>query len=353
MRRPPIVPAGLPDPKLVTRFANQLAHVTRAKSAPSADDRLDRWLGRAVRSADATDAAFAAAQQLRDLDEIDPAEAAFVFSSIYEEHDEAYCKVDGEHRRLLKAFVDAHSVVQRDHDDAARERLSAALHQRSRAIQSAFLAARGEATLAAMCRDDPDAFTRLCVDGQMSLIDDKPSAVEVDVPPSQGASSRIGERILALAATETVRDTLREHSALWDAVSGGDPASAVAAVQEMREVGMITPLEAHGLLDEIVGDVTLVMREVDREWSRLERKLESHRKSLRLGAGDPWPDDLPLAIRALEWRQDQRGDRLQVLNLRRFGEHAMANLLLNEPGEYERRSEESALGEWENAEERT
>jgi hypothetical protein len=353
MRRPPIVPIGLPDAKLVTRFANRLAHVTRARSAPSADDRFDRWLGRAVRSPEATDAAFAAAQQLRDLDEIDAAEAAYVFDSIYDEHSEDFYEADPEYQRLLKTFVDEHYAVHGDHDDAARGRLEAALEERSRAIESQFLAARGETTLATLRRDDPDAFSLLCAEGQLTLIEDKPAANNVDVgPANQDASSRIGERILALAATETVRDTLREHSALWHAVSGGDPASAVAAVQEMRELGMITALEAHGLLDEIVGSVTADMGESDREWSRLQRTLESHRKSLGLSSGDPWPDDLSLAIRVAEYRHEQRWDRLHVLALRRFGEHAMANLMLTDPDEYNRRCAESVLGEWAINEER-
>ena len=178
------------------------------------------------------------------------------------------------------------------------------------------------------------------------MIHDRPPADEDSVAASQAVASRIGERILALAATETVRDALRENEALFRAMQTGDPASAVSAVREMREVGAITPLEAHGLIDEIIAGVTSAMHELDREWSRLGRALESHRKALGLGLTDAWPEDAPFEIRVLQYRQQRRSDRLMVMNLRRFGEHELANLLLADPDEYYRLSQESAVGGW-------
>jgi len=114
----------------------------------------------------------------------------------------------------------------------------------------------------------------------------------------------------------------------------------------MRELGAITPLEAHGLIDEIVGGVTANMQEADREWSRIDRALRSHRKALGLDIMDPWPEDRSFETLVLEYRQERRSERLMVMNLRRFGEHELANLLLTDPDEYERRRQESAVGAW-------
>lgn len=346
MRSPPVVPVAPPDDKLVARFAKYLAAVARAEFAPLADRRFDRFLGRAERSPEGTEAAWAAAQRLRDLDEIDPAEAAYVFNSIFDVHAEALCTADREHQRLLKEHLAAWekdaSSAERSHDQLMEQ-----LMLRSRAIECEFFAARGESALAALCRDDPDAFGLLCAEGALTLVEDKPTEDEGRVTPgSQTAAARIGERILALASTETVRDALRENEALYRAMDGGDPASGVTAVREMRELGAITALEAHGLIDEIVGGVTANMQEADREWSRIDRTLRSHRKALGLDIMDPWPEDRSFETLVLEYRQERRSERLMVMNLRRFGEHELANLLLTDPDEYERRRQESAVGAW-------
>lgn len=346
MRPPPVVPVAPPDDKLVARFAKYLAAVARAESGPLADRRFDRFLGRAERSPEATEAAWAAAQRLRDLDEIDPAEAAYVFNSIFDVNSEALCGADREYQRFLKEHV-AELENGKPGDEQSHDRLMDQLMLRSRAIECEFFSARGESALAALCRDDPDAFGLLCAEGALTMVEDKPTEDEGRVAPgSQTVAARIGERILALAATETIRDALRENEALYRAMENGDPASGVTAVREMRELGAITPLEAHGLIDEIVGGVTADMQEADREWSRTDRALRSHRKALGLGLTDPWPDDCAFEIRVLEYRQERRSERLMVMNLRRFEEHELANLLLANPDEYERRRQESAVGAW-------
>jgi hypothetical protein len=88
------------------------------------------------------------------------------------------------------------------------------------------------------------------------------------------------------------------------------------------------------------------MPEGDREWSRLDRALRLHRTALGLDVADPWPEDCSFEIRVLEYRQERRSERLMVMNLPRFGEHELANLLLADPEEYERRRQESAVGAW-------
>ena len=165
MRPPPVIPAARPDDKLVARFVSYLAAVARATSEPLADRRFDRFLGRAERSPEATEAAWAATQRLRDLDEIDAAEAAYAFDSIFDLHAEALCMADREHERLLKAYV---ASSQHETPGAARsdERFIDKLTRRARAIESEFLAARGESALAALCLADPDAFGMLCAKGR-------------------------------------------------------------------------------------------------------------------------------------------------------------------------------------------
>src|SRR5690242_15004117 len=226
MRPRPIGPATPPDDTLVARFAAYLAAVANADSAQLAERRFDRVLDRAERSSEASEAAWAAAQRLRDLDDIDTAEAAYVFHSIFDLHAEALCKADREYQRVVKAYVA--SLQKESSGDARSEQFTAKLTRRTYAIESEFLAARGESALAALCRDDSEAFELLCAEGSLTLTEDKPPADEGRVAPaSEAVAARIGERILALAATETIREALREQQALYHVIASGDPASAV------------------------------------------------------------------------------------------------------------------------------
>lgn len=103
--------------------------------------RLGRLLSRVGRSPASIDAAFAAAQSLRDFGTIDHAEAANLFRSFFE----AY-------RRF-----------------AGSEKLAA--------TEAAFYRMRGESAVAELLDAKPDLHAKLCADGWHSLIsDDRPRA---------------------------------------------------------------------------------------------------------------------------------------------------------------------------------
>src|SRR5258708_4045042 len=74
------------DPKWMRKVARRLTSAVGARYGNLTDIRLDRIWQWASRSSRNIEAAFAAAQMLRDLETIDGAEAAYLFSVLYDRY---------------------------------------------------------------------------------------------------------------------------------------------------------------------------------------------------------------------------------------------------------------------------
>src|SRR5579884_876797 len=95
-----------PDWKRVRAAMRRLTAVAEAETIEEAEHRLDRFVDRVTMSPEDTEAAFAAAQTLRDLGTFDLAEAACVFDLVYEVAEEDYEDADPELQRILKTVSD-------------------------------------------------------------------------------------------------------------------------------------------------------------------------------------------------------------------------------------------------------
>jgi len=147
----------------------------------------------------------------------------------------------------------------------------------------------------------------------------------------------IAERILAYASLETWTEMIRQWSMIGDTSPTEDTASAVAAVQGLRSVGAVSEAEAAFLLDRFLYVTFLTACEADRECQRLYRSMESIERAHGVGVERPFtPGEEPFEWKLLDAQLDRRANRLAALWLRRYGEHRLANLILERPEEYER-----------------
>src|SRR5437588_9343021 len=97
------------DQKRMAWAARRLTAVANARTMEAADRRLYRLSRWAARSARNMDAAFAAAQMLRDFETIDRAEAAFVFNELLDAllwKELCECEPDPELGRAILEGVD-------------------------------------------------------------------------------------------------------------------------------------------------------------------------------------------------------------------------------------------------------
>ena len=320
-----------------------LTAAANAVTCADAERRFDQFLDRVEKSADYAEAGFAAVQALRDLQEIQPFEAAYIFQSIYEVLAEGIEDADAMAKALLQEHVDAFSDTVE-----AQERAEALSRRRRLELEAEFLRARGEETLAAMLLDTPDEHAAFCAEGVISLIDGKESPDEgIRAHPDARATGLIGERIAALAATETGAEAYARWMALSQALSQDDPASGVSAVQALRDIGVLSFEESVGLVDDIVSGLAERHVEADRDCMRWEREMFELRKAAGLDDHTSFPPgEEPFELRALAARLDRRSHRILAVCLRRYGEHRMANLLIANPAEYHRIASRVSVGAW-------
>jgi hypothetical protein len=193
---------------------------------------------------------------------------------------------------------------------------------------------------------DAKAYGELRVNGEFSLVGDKPSRSELAAQrASRPSASPVFERVLAIAATESLREHLESWSALIDALRDSDVPQAVAAIQSARDLGAISFDDSLGLIDVAVDPLVGNELELDREYHRLERASEECARRLGIDFGDGAADDVrPFEWRVLEHQRCRRADGVTAVVLRRFGEHRMANLLLANPEEYARLRDDHIVG---------
>lgn len=308
---------------------------------------------RAGESREFMEAAFTATQALRDLGTIDQAEAAYVFGELYAAWEDRYEKNDRVIQQLLQSFVDrpwpAEPARAGEGKEAPHEKLLDRLSRRKWELESLFHRVRGEFALSHMILENPDQFGMLRATGQLSLgIEDRfPPDDDATAEPDPKRVALITERIIALAATETGRETLRAWQDFVDAELGDDATSGVAAVQRVRELGLISADEAVGLMDTVLGGVIPSAIEADRECARLRLAIDT----LRLKHGLDHEGRLPDGTEHPDWtfldrQHERRANGVMAVWLRRYGEHRSANLLVDNPAEYYRLVNEVTVGAW-------
>lgn len=324
------------DPRRLSRAIRRLTAAVSARSSEAADARLYRFAQTAVRSAKNLDAAFAAVQRLRDLESIDHAEAAYLFGQLFEHHNDIERESDEPDPDLARALE----------ENVEHELIMAAMGDNDLASAVAFHRERGESELAEMMVNQADEYSTLCADGQLSLIDDKPPAEKATDQASPPATTHaLSERVLALSATESIREWLPAWQALCAELRNAEPAAAVAAIQSVRDVGGISFDESLVLIDMAIDPLVDDALAADREYHRLERAIEECKRQLGIEEGDGAADETrPLAWRALHLRRSRRIEGITAVILRRFGEHRLANLLTMKPEEYARIRDEVGVG---------
>jgi hypothetical protein len=340
-----------PHPKRIARAKDWLTRAIRSRTPEQAERRIDVILDWAYHSVANAEAIYAAVQELRDLRELEPDEAACLCGEVYEIRSDRFMTHDSAYPRILALYTDA-SVIEGVPPGKFESWLVAttvALRSREVELAATYHAARGEARWAAMLRANPGEFQTLVAHGQCRLIKTGESIWE-DEPleaPDPEQTALIGQRIMALSASETLRAAFDISRVFQHTIKSSDRASGVAAVRQLREVVAISRAEWASLIDEIVVVNLRSAMECDRELMQRERELEDAKEANGVtGWPDPEPDDdmLPADVRVLEKRYLQRSLAIRATLLRRVGEHELANLVMEYPEEYDRLVEEGAFG---------
>jgi hypothetical protein len=334
-----------PHPKRIARAKDWLTRAIRSRTPEQTERRLDVILDWAYSSVAHAEAIYAAVQELRDLRELEPDEAACLCGEVYDIRSERFMTHDPAYQRILARYADATLID--GEADGAFEATTEALQSRALELEASYHAARGEARWAAMLRRNPGEFRTLVAEGECNLVktgeliwDDEPLD---DPDPEQTAL--IGRRIMALSASETLRAAFDISRVFQHTIQSSDRASGVAAVRQLREVGAISRAEWASLIDDIVVTDLRSAMECDREMMQRERELQEAKEANGVtGWPEPEDDALPADVRVLKKRYEQRSLGIQATLLRRVGEHELANLVLEDAAEYDRLVEEGAFG---------
>ena len=319
--------------KALRRCVTAIRAILDTKTEDDAGRRLDALLAKADASARFADALYRAVQRLRDLAELEPEEAVFLFDEIYQCRESALFDGDQENERSSRAYEIARGKTK--DDDALTEWLFDRVNRREQEVRAAFHRARGELTLAALCTGEEDVYGQNCILGQQWLVSDKPA--ERSAKDLSAKASEVGvvlEQLIAYSAAEAGPARFACTLAYDRAVSRARYGSALAAIRQAREMNIITAAQSAGLIDDIVGPRVLETAEADRTYARLVRMAEWR---------DPRAGKLSKAEREkLPDQIEARMSCLMIIELRRVGEHWMADLLVHDQDAYARMCEETS-----------
>jgi hypothetical protein len=333
----------VPSPRQVRIEMRRLNLGVISSTEKTSERRMDRFLSRASRSWAATETAFAAVQTLRDFGGIDGSEAAWLFGELFELHIEDFEAGDGPigraHRaqvevlsRTVETPLDA-SIVQANYD-ATNE----AYRQGRLEVLAEFHRARGEDRLADMILTDGETYSLMCADGGHSLIEEKGFH---DRPVMRSAEpkavARIAESILSYSSLESLREVIQNWRAAQQSVSEKETGSAIAAVQQVRAVGAISEAEGAYLIDDFLSMTFQEAWEVDRACARLRKAMEAVEREHGAAPDTGFPKGQePLEWKVLDAQLKRRMEAIAAFWLRRYGEHRLANLIIERPVEYDR-----------------
>jgi len=162
-----------PNAKLV-QFAQRL--LERVVAASDTEVRwylFDTLLDRVKRSLAYTDAAFAAAQALRDSNVIEPAGAVWVFDTFWNVWKVRFQDTDAEvQREKVRLKARCRKNPSRSDVEASLAAYEALLDRVGWEMMIEFYRARGEAGLADLALSDPEGYASVCMEG-FSFIDGK------------------------------------------------------------------------------------------------------------------------------------------------------------------------------------
>jgi hypothetical protein len=332
-----------------------LTAVVEAETTEESEARFDQFMARAAKSLENTETAFAAAQALRDLDVIERAETACLLESLYQALQEEYEEADPALQRIqdeigaLATRRAEGTAADPAAENAEEARLQHALARRMEELKAEFHRARGEDAFADLIVSNPSEYLALTVAGYDSLVEHKVPADQCETPPPDPKKvALISERIIGLAASETGRETLRKWRALSATGDGTDPASDVVAVQNVRALGLISEPEAMELVHSFLDSAFSCAIDADRQCVRLRKAMEAIEAARGLESGGTFAEGTaPPEWKILEQQLERRIDGVMAGCLRRFGEHKMANLLIERREEFYRIvSEGKGIGAW-------
>jgi hypothetical protein len=279
------------DRELLAKTTRRLRAVVNAKSSERADARLFRLCTRAVRSEQHIEAVFAAVQLMRDLDKIDCAEGAFILWRLFDQ-------------LLWNELLTSKRKPDPDFDRAWREGVEldliiAANNDRETVRAAAFLRDHGEEELADMLLNQPEEYEALWVEGESTLVGDKPPEERpAELATSPAAAQVFSECILALATTESLKDWVQAWKAVCRASREVAPAEAVAAIQSLREIGGVSYEDSVSFIHRAIDPLIDQALEADREYRRLDRALDVFEQKQGVDAQDGVVD----AARPVEWQ---------------------------------------------------
>ena len=302
--------------RLVDRMSARLRDVIACRCLERAERRfarIERAIDRSVLNGEAL---YAAAQSMRDLDEIDDEEAACIAQECFEARHDDFLDRDRVYRGILRAVAD------KSHDELLVE-----LTARDQELAAIFHEARGEARWAAMIRADHASFSEYVVTGQLRLFGSELVPCEeltsIDAPPDPARTAAILERLLGVTAGETIPEVVRALGVLNDVVDDGSARSAVAAFRHALDMGVITKVQHASLVYELAGSWWRTLMETDHEMMRLERRRDAARAASEE------------ALERLEERYTARSDALLAGLFRQLGEFAIAAAYMADPRGFE------------------
>jgi hypothetical protein len=289
----------------------RLTAVADARTTERAQGRFDRLVFRAQKSAAFTEAAYLATQVLRDMDVLSRGEATFVFRELFDLRSDEYSRND--------PYPEAR-----------------------------FHRARGELWLAELLLHDARTAMKLAAEGQCSLMVEKLDTDDAEVDtPDPAVVATICERIAAVATADTSRETIDRYHVLSVALGEAGVGSGMAAVGELREIGLVSFTESVGLISGILYPLVYHEVEADRECARLQARIDDSSRGHAEESGRPSTTGKAQWVEGtLDKRLDARKRVLIVMCLRRFGEHEAATLVIENPKEFDRLAGQIGVGVW-------
>ena len=280
------------DSPLVAAAAKQLLRAANERTSHAAKRGMQEFRDSAYESDATFEAAFLAAQMLRDLDRIDHDEMAYVLDYLF--------------------------------DDPLKRR------RRFDASTFAFYRAHGESELATKMEKRRATYVQDTFDGELSLIAGKPPGGDRPVVDTEASVADIAERALALSAAAAKPDRVREWNNFVRAARTVSVRAAVGAIRSLREIKTLTPHEYAALVNTVIEPAIDQLCDADRLIHRLRRAAgpEGHKI---VGAS---PADRSRRRNA-QRRLTVRLRRVRAAYLRQLGEHDLANLLRSKPLLYE------------------
>jgi hypothetical protein len=317
------------DLRMTRAMLQSLRSILQTRTPKKSDERLYSLMTWAIAKPARIDAVAAAVQTLRDVGEITRAEAAYMIDYLIDLPRD---------NRELDPGISKLIVESPEHHDLAM----AAMSHHDTMLGVEFYKAHGEFELAELFENDIDAYRTLCAEGQISLYDYK----EDHHPRVKEAKSKdpsvVMEKVIAMSATEGIPAWLPAWKEFCSALHEVTPETAVVAIQNARELGVITYAQSASLIDDAITDLFWHEAALDREHHRLEQAMEVMDEQLGIKYETP-DDQQPFEWRVLNAQMERRKAGITAVILRRLGEHRMASLLVNDPDGYARLLDEGNL----------